>query len=149
MARRTRYNDEERKTSVVTMTEQVEQPQQPGRNFLEAIKGVKGYDRKNAMQVGDYIVMPWKIFRTWSATQLNGEQEDRATFPIEGDARVSVLGILKEKDKPMRAVVEANGVRRNVDASLFFNFGIIHGAGEPKAGGTVSGASPWDERGAG
>lgn len=130
------------------MTENAPQLQQPGRNFLEAVKGVKSYDREKAMQEDDYIEMPWKDFGQWVATQPSGETEDKTTFPTEGDVRVIVKTISREKDKPTRIVVKADGIERKVDASLFFNYGYNHGHDEVKAVSSSRG-SLWDERNAG
>lgn len=124
-------------------------PAQVGRNFLEVSRGVKGYDREQAMQKGDYIQMPWSDFRQWGATQPNGEKEDQSVLPTEGDAKVCVAEILREEGKPTRIVVEAGGVRRAVDASLFFNYGYDHGHNEAKAASSSDDGSLWDERNAG
>ena len=131
------------------MSEKAAPPQQVGRNFLEVAKGVKGYNREQAMQRGDYIEMPWGTFRQWHATQPNGEKEDQNTFPTEGSARVSVSRILREEGKSTHAIVEAGGIQRNVDASLFFNYDYDHGHDEAKAANSSNDGSLWDERNAG
>lgn len=108
------------------MTEEARQPQQSGRNFLDAIKGEKDDNRKKIMQKGDYINMPWKVFGRWSTFPPDGKQEDRSAFPTEGDAKVKVVEILKAEGEPTHIIVEADGIQRDVDASLFFNYGIVH-----------------------
>ena len=96
--------------------------QETGRDFLQAVRGMRGYDRREAMRPGDYIEMPWKVFTNWHATQPDGKPEDRSGFPAEGVAKVSVVEIVKDTTG---VVVEADGIRRKIDRSLFFNYGNV------------------------
>lgn len=58
--------------------------------------------------------------------QTDGKEEDRSAFPTEGDVRVNVMEILKAEGEPTRIIVETDGIQRDVGASLFFNYGIVH-----------------------
>jgi len=90
-----------------------------GRNFLEVIAslpdGSFDRDREAAMQVGDYIEMTRAQAKSWGLPLIGGN------FGTLTKVRVIDLGgeyILSRKIE-----VEAEGVRKRIFASLFFNHG--------------------------
>jgi len=93
------------------------QEHEAGRNFLEVREGAAyGPDRAKRMQVGDYIEMPAERFSNWAGKVLEGDTKSLN----EGQAKVVLLEIKPEE----QIVVEANGVKKEVHASLFYNFGM-------------------------
>lgn len=62
------------------MTETVDQPQQSGRNFFDAIKGEKDYNREKIMREGDYINMHGKFSEDGVLCRLMGRKKIEVLF---------------------------------------------------------------------
>ncbi len=101
----------------------VDDEKSPGRNFRKVREGVRAdggssYEVEKAVQAGDWIRMPWLNFRTWVASGENIEAQ--RALPIDGIAKVRILEIKnRERSSSRSLVLEADGIRREVDSSLF------------------------------
>lgn len=98
--------------------------QETGRNFLEALKasGKDGsYEKSKFMQVGDYIKIP----RAYAASRFGFKMEDGKNG--EDIVKVRITKITGE-NITRQIEVELDGQTREVDGSLFYNFGksFIH-----------------------
>jgi len=124
-----------------------------GRNFLEAVKDAKyRMGRKEAMQVGDYIDMSSAEFNSWIGDVIQGDPESLKQSDV---VRVVVDEIIdpvpaNRNVESTKIVAEANGVKKRVDASLFYSYGYRPDHGDimvtnmsledsPRSDGTPSG----------
>lgn len=87
-----------------------------GRNFYDVVKGEKitsSADKRDAIQVADYLVMDVSRFKAWYSLS---KWEKNDTLKKEGPVFVVIKEISDGK-----ILVEADDVQKWVDASLFFN----------------------------
>lgn len=102
-------------------------PQPPEISFfedLETIKRENHYDlsaRPDVMVSGHYIDMPGREFADWASIETTGNPDPLREIAT---VRVKAIKIIHDDDGwPLRATVEAAGVRKNIDAALFWNYG--------------------------
>ncbi len=88
--------------------------------IIESLKGKSPNERRNAMQVGDYLQMPFLNYKEWVSLE---KFEDPAVIPKESElVNVRILEILEEEGK---VLLYAAGFKKKVDASLMYNFGDV------------------------
>lgn len=94
-----------------------------GRHFSSVMRDVsRRVQRGEALRVGDYINIDPALFATWAGTVLEGDMES-----LKGpeSIRVTVESISYQdeaKHNPDKAIVSCGGVKREVPASLFYNY---------------------------
>ena len=98
-----------------------------GRSFSSVInRDTSRYDRAQAMQVGDFITIDSRIFAQWVGRVLDG---DPSILENSEPVRLTIESISyrdDEKRQPDKVVVvSSNGVRKEVDASLFYSHGRV------------------------
>ena len=114
-----------------------------GRDYIEVINAIKAkqpeppYDpeasivigefekeRIAAIQVGDYIEMSVKQFKSWVA--FDGATDgDQDSLGESGNIKVEIQDIIPaDKDTSLKLVVKAGGVTKTIHGSLFYNYGI-------------------------
>lgn len=77
--------------------------------------------KAEAMQVGDYIEMPARGFNDWYHSEATGDQ---SILDRDGNVKVRIIGIDRSCGYAKTVTVEADGtgVKKTVDASLFYNY---------------------------
>jgi|GEM_PF-3296510 hypothetical protein len=95
-----------------------------GRNFLEAVKAAKyRMDRAEAMRVGDYIDMSPTEFNSWIGDVLEGDPERLKGSNVIRVTVTEIISPINKSSESTRIAIEANGVKKQVDASLFYSYG--------------------------
>ena len=102
---------------------------QPGRDFLEVRKSIEDGDTRakiEAMQEGDYVNMPGKVFKKWISFISTDDEALRKLDELE-EIRVEIKEIIKSEDgncNSIELLVEGGGVCKRIHASLFYNYGF-------------------------
>jgi hypothetical protein len=88
-----------------------------GRDFLDVTKEMRFVaERRDEMKKGDYIDMKVNRFNGWPGIVESG---DEVILSVSDPVRVQIVELLDDQNS---ILVEAGGVRKRVEGSLFYNF---------------------------
>jgi len=106
--------------------EQYKFENQPKRNFLEVLNSLGEnrdfLERKKAMQIGDYIDMPYQEFLLWTKPKekVSLFKDTKKVIKCKlGTVRISIIEIKKGGEK---ILVQSGNVKKEIDSSLFFDY---------------------------
>lgn len=111
----------------IEKSEFISESENSGRDFLAIIKDIKYQpDREKAMQVGDFINMSGKEFKSWISF-IPVDKQSLDNLEKMDEVKVIIKEIKNTEDeygnKSSKLLVEAGGILKEVYASLFYNYG--------------------------